>query len=80
MRSILCAAMLTLMITPAAAAEDTHSANYWLPRCKGFISGTTTDYAAGICAGMVEGIGFASPDVCIPDPVTRSQAVQVVVR
>ena len=71
---------LALTVTAASSAEDRLSANYWLPLCKAFIAASASDLMGqGICAGRIEGLGFAS---CahIPDSVTRAQAVRVVVR
>jgi hypothetical protein len=77
-KSILtCAAMLALATTAAEAAEDRNSANFWLPHCKAFVANTGSNLSAqGVCAGIIEGAAFASPVVCVPDPVTRSQAVE----
>jgi hypothetical protein len=85
------AGMLALATATAEAAElDAYSANYMLPYCKGYLSGSNT-LDVGFCAGVVEGIGFmaetlemssspgAGPPLCVPKGVTRGQIVQVVV-
>lgn len=82
MRAIICAGVLALATASAGtrAEEDRHSANFWLPYCKSFVASNNKEpLAQGICAGIIEGLGFAS---CaqIPDAVTRDQAVRVVVR
>jgi hypothetical protein len=74
------AVALALTVTAASAEEEMLSANYWLPRCKAFVSGSARELLGqGICAGRVEGLGFASCPQ-IPDSVTRQQIVLVVVR
>lgn len=37
-------------------------------------------YGATFCLGLVEGIGWASPDVCLPDGVVVGQEIRVVVK
>jgi Rap1a immunity proteins len=91
MKSILGAALLALAIRTAGAAEpDAYSANYMLPYCKDYLSGSNT-LDVGFCAGVVEGIGYmaailemsstpgAGPPLCVPKGVTRGQTVQAVV-
>ncbi len=60
MKTIICGALMALMISMAHAAEDTHSANYMLPYCR-LTSDQVADspshaYVLGRCAGLVEGV------------------------
>jgi Rap1a immunity proteins len=76
--------------TVRAANLDAYSANFMLPYCKDYLSGSST-LDAGFCAGVVEGIGHmaamlemssspgAGPPLCVPNGVTRGQTVRAVV-
>jgi hypothetical protein len=68
-----------------AVAADISSANYVLPGCRFYLqtqSGGTASEAldAGKCAGLIEGIIFATKELCLPVGVTSEQAVRVVVK
>jgi Rap1a immunity proteins len=91
LRTLICSAMLMLAITMVRAAEsDAYSANFMLPYCKDYLSGSNT-LDVGFCAGVVEGVGYmaailemtsspgAGPPVCVPKGVTRSQTVRAVI-
>jgi hypothetical protein len=86
MRSIIGAALLTLATlcaplatTMVGAAEDRHSANFWLPRCKGFIGSGTLGVDEAFCGGEVWGLAYASC-ASLPVGVTPEQVMRVVVR
>jgi Rap1a immunity proteins len=76
--------------TVRATNPDAYSANFMLPYCKDYLSGSNT-LDVGFCAGVVEGIGLmaaileksnspgAGPPLCVPNEVTRGQTVQAVV-
>jgi hypothetical protein len=56
MKSVLFgAAALVLTVTAAPAAEETRSANYMMPGCRGFVgkSSREDDFKTGECAGLV---------------------------
>jgi hypothetical protein len=76
-----------LALTMQASAEDTHSANFILPGCKGFLDRENTPppsevFRQGVCAGFVDGLGYGvgGKDFCPPNGVTRDQAVAVVIK
>jgi hypothetical protein len=83
-------AILLLALTMPASAEDMDivSANSLLPGCKGYLNRESTPTTtingaskAGACAGFVLGVGWAgSSIVCLPQGVTPSQMVAVVVK
>ena len=57
MKAIICGALLALMITTAAAAEDMESANYLLPYCKlteAKALSRNAAYHLGRCYGIIE--------------------------
>jgi hypothetical protein len=91
MKAILTGGLLALAITTVGAADtDYASANYMLPYCKDYLSGSNT-LDVGFCAGVVEGIAYmaailevssspgAGPPLCVPNGVTRGQTVRTVV-
>jgi hypothetical protein len=91
MKAILTGALLVLATrTAGAAVPDAYSANFMLPYCKDYLSGSNT-LDVGFCAGVVEGIGYmaailemssspgAGPPLCVPKEVTRGQTVRVVI-
>jgi len=53
-------ALMTLAMTGANGADDTHSANYILPHCKlasdQMVGSPSNSYLLGRCAGLVEGV------------------------
>jgi hypothetical protein len=82
LRAFICSALMALAARTAGAAEpDAYSANYMLPYCKGYLSGSNNP-DLGFCAGVVEGIGLmaeilemssspgAGPPSCVPNGVT----------
>jgi hypothetical protein len=87
MRSIICAALIALATTAAAAAEtDTFSANFWLPYCKGWVAAKGGDgggvtVSSGICMGLVMGVFYTISDrICAPNAVPNVQVAAVVIR
>jgi hypothetical protein len=61
-RAIICA-LMTLTVTAATAAEDKNSANYMLPACKRFGTGSNEPpfwgaFDQGECIGTVKTIAF----------------------
>jgi hypothetical protein len=68
---------ILLALTMPASAADTTSANYYLPGCKG----PPGQWDQGLCAGFVAGVVYAAaPNLCVPQAVTNSQAVAVVIK
>lgn len=91
LRAIICSALMALAARTAGAAKpDAYSANYMLPYCKDYLSGSNNP-DVGFCAGVVEGIGLmaeilemssspgAGPPSCVPNGVTLGQTVQAVI-
>jgi hypothetical protein len=81
-RRLLLGAALALTVTGALAAENPNSANFVMPGCRNAVSeqyGFLEGYCTGIVVGII-GIGGA-PGAClaVPDAVTSSQAVRVVI-
>ena len=60
MRTIICGALMALMITPVDAAENQNSANFMLPYCEAFLdrSQSTDLLWQGFCAGTIETLAF----------------------
>jgi Rap1a immunity proteins len=79
-------AILLLALTIPASAEDTNSANYYLPGCKGLLDNRMTSgvsvYQQGRCGGYVASLvyGVGEQDFCPPKGVSIGQAVAVVVK
>jgi hypothetical protein len=80
---ILCVALTSMGITIKGAAEQQDmSANYWLPRCKTFLNSPSNNVNGHFCAGLLQGMGYVATGatrLCVPDGVTREQAMRVVV-
>jgi len=85
------AALTMTTATPAFAQQDLGTGNAMLKHCKAVLadSNTGSRVAKGVCIGNVDAIlslGKILPGasgrgaICAPDGVTRSQALQVVVR
>jgi Ssp1 endopeptidase immunity protein Rap1a len=82
------AVAILLALTMPASAEDTRSANFYLPGCKGWLDREKNVLAPdealeqGLCAGFVIGLGYGvgGRDFCKPEGVTNNQAVAVVVK
>lgn len=84
MKVIAVGALMALSITGAGAAEDTSSANYWMPHCKAHIRGErvpldpagvarlgTTQQCAGFVAGIMFTVSYLTPtfgDKCAAVP------------
>jgi hypothetical protein len=93
-RTALSSLLLMLLLSLPAAATDTNSVKYWLPRCKALMSAGQTEmkgtYLAGECLGMIKASAFiiqaALPGglpfrACLPDnAITTDQLVTVVLR
>lgn len=85
MRTIVCSALMALVITASEAAEvdKSETANTWLPYCKSYVEQELGPPAKilsmGVCAGIVMGISFAE-ECKAPDGVTFGQEVRIVVR
>src|ERR1700757_2079207 len=73
---------ILLALTVPASAEDTSSANYFLPGCKGFVEKKTLALSEALCDGFVTGLAFgiSGRDICKPERVTNNQVVAVVVK
>jgi len=60
MKAIIRGVVIALMVGPAHAAENTHSASYILPYCKltsdQVVDNPSHSYLVGRCAGLVEGV------------------------
>jgi hypothetical protein len=81
------AVVILLALTMPASAQDTNSANYFLPACKGFsghegLPPPNEALRRGFCAGIVIGLAYGAggKDFCQPNGVTTGQAVAVVVK
>jgi hypothetical protein len=82
-------AILLLALTMPASAEDTDSANYFLPGCNGLLGRdlTTTSknmltWKNTLCLAYIQGLLYAGAGnhFCQPNGVTHGQAVAVVVK
>jgi hypothetical protein len=80
-------AILLVALTMPASAQDSNSANFFLPGCKGWLDeknpfDPSEALSQGLCAGFVGGLlfGIGGNYFCPPDRVTRNQAVAVVVK
>jgi hypothetical protein len=64
------------------AQEDRGSANYRMEGCRDVLSGRHDGdlLDPGICIGLVRGLVYADPTLCIPDGVTNGQKIRVVVQ
>jgi hypothetical protein len=93
MRTIICGALMALVITTANAAEkDVSSANFFIPYCrltsKEALASATDAFFQGQCFGMVRAIRVTAeimrtqPALCtdIPGNVTLQQLVNTVVK
>lgn len=76
------------MIAVEQSTSSAFDGNQLLPKCQAAIGSmdgivwknTDEAWGAGICGGLVAGIGYASALVCLPDGVTIGQQVRVVVK
>jgi hypothetical protein len=79
------ACLLGFSSAPAPAAEDTFSANYWLPHCKEYLAAKYSAHAL-TCLGQVAALMQTGPILqptltfCAPVGVTAEQALRVVVQ
>ncbi len=61
--------------------ENLGSANYIMKGCRDHLTQSESNYfGRGNCSGLLEGIAYADPMVCIPNGVTLGQIVRVVVQ
>jgi hypothetical protein len=83
------AVAILLALTMPASAEDTDSANYFLPGCKGLLGRdlTTTSknmltWKNTLCLAYIQGLLYAGGGnhFCQPNGVMHGQAVAVVVK
>jgi Ssp1 endopeptidase immunity protein Rap1a len=74
------AVVILLALTMPVSAEDMSDANSILPGCKGTLG--TQMWEQGRCAGFIDGLvyGVRGKDLCLPNEVTRRQAVAVVIK
>lgn len=57
MRAIICGALIGLMASSAACAEDMESANWVMPGCREYLAHSSrTLFQNGWCAGIVHGV------------------------
>jgi hypothetical protein len=65
-----------------AQSNDPKSANFMMQGCRNFASETAGDsgFMGGWCAGILDGITYMDPDLCIPDGVPQAQVARVVVQ
>jgi Rap1a immunity proteins len=80
--ALIAAMMLNCGVT---FADTDRSANHFMTSCRAFftVHNTTVVQQAfdiGFCAGLVIGLGSASPNICPESGVTDGQAVRVVVK
>ena len=66
-------------------AQDTVSANHVMRGCRAWIAtpglaGADDAFQQAHCAGVIEGIVFASESVCSPAQSTNGQAIRIVVK
>jgi len=89
MRSVRWAALLLALMTSAAAAQDTRSAEIrsakaMLPHCMAGLKPDAQDTAGGRCAGIMATLSFVSrvlPDnlkFCHPSAVTPEQMLELI--
>jgi hypothetical protein len=80
LRGIVLITALTLNCGAAFAAE-VGSADFIMPSCRAAL-GLQTDGPpnAGLCIGLIDGLGYQRPGICIPNGVSLSQGVKVVVQ
>jgi hypothetical protein len=84
LRGIVLIAAMILNCGVALAQKDPNSANLWIPGCHLFVEDKPGPrdllLNGSTCAGIIFGIAFAAPDLCIPNGVTNGQKVRVVVQ
>ena len=81
--TILISSVWLLVVTPANAAGWTTKANDMWGACARALSpdGAVADsFNSGLCHGTINAIMFTKNDICMPEGVSRTQAVRVVVR
>ena len=63
-------------------AEDLNSANFVMKGCRLFASDqpSTGSVSEGVCSGLLGGLAYADPTICIPPRVTHYQTARVVVQ
>jgi hypothetical protein len=67
-------------IKPSLAQSDQNSGNYLINECRAISTDSSKGlFQQGRCMGIVEGIAWASPDICRPSQITNGQAVKVLV-
>jgi hypothetical protein len=82
-------AIIAGLVTYSAAADTDHSANYFLPSCRDFVSKNFAKdpLLQGQCIGMIEALAtfandqpFETSRSCPPENATIAQLTTVVVR
>ena len=75
-----CAAALILSPT-LTSAKDYNTANEVMPGCRSFVrnEGRGGGPPDTYCAGLVEGLFYASRNICAPPGVTNAQAIGVII-
>jgi len=65
----------------AVAEEDARSAKFIMQSCQNFLSGDPSmlPFLQGRCFGVIDGLAFASPEVCPPATTTGEEMVRTVV-
>jgi hypothetical protein len=91
MKAIFWALAIATMLTAYPAAADDHSANFYLPSCRGLANEHygKSPLREGECVGILEGLSMLAPYLdpahlasrsCVPDDATFGQLTTVVVR
>jgi hypothetical protein len=80
MRLAIISSLCLLAATTADAAGWTTKANDMWGACARAVSSEADSFNAGLCHGTINAIMFAKDDICMPEGVSRTQAVHVVVR
>ena len=68
-----------IALTTAASAKPV-TANDVLPGCKAYVDRRGSGFDLGYCAGYVDALLIAEPDVCWEGAITNEQAVRVVIK
>ena len=68
-----------------AFGQDEHSANIWLPGCRGYISddavtNASDAYKQGQCSGAIGALVATDPDICPPEGAEVQQAARIAVQ
>jgi len=78
-------AVLTLNCGIAAAEDNIESAKNMVPGCRGWLERTKEAsplglVLQGLCVGLVKGVGYKKPGICIPPNSTNREALRIVVQ